>query len=75
MEQDSKVAENIAELTACEKAESIVLSQNAADGAISRLCRVVWSGRRVGVSEITVTNQDGKLIAKATGTTIPVNRS
>ena len=35
-------------------------------------CRVVTSGRRVGVSEITVTNQDGKLIAKATGTTIPV---
>ncbi len=35
-------------------------------------CRVVKSGRRVGISEITVTNQDGKLIAKATGTTIPV---
>jgi len=35
-------------------------------------CRVVKSGRRVGVSEMTVTNQDGKLIAKATGTTIPV---
>ncbi len=35
-------------------------------------CRVVRSGRRVGISEMTVTNQDGKLIAKATGTTIPV---
>ena len=35
-------------------------------------CRVVTSKRRVGVSEMTVTNQDGKLIAKATGTTIPV---
>ncbi|MBN1862195.1 MAG: PaaI family thioesterase [Dehalococcoidales bacterium] len=35
-------------------------------------CRVVRSGRRVGISEIVVTNQDGKLIAKATGTTIPV---
>ena len=35
-------------------------------------CRVVRSGRRVGVSEMVVTNQDGKLIAKATGTTIPV---
>jgi acyl-CoA thioesterase len=33
-------------------------------------CRVVKSGRRIGVSEITVTNQDGKLIAKATGTTV-----
>ena len=36
-------------------------------------CRVVRSGRRVGVSEIKVTNQDGKLIAKATGTTIPIH--
>ncbi len=35
-------------------------------------CRVVRSGRRVGVSEIRVLNQDGKLIAQATGTTIPV---
>ena len=35
-------------------------------------CRVVKSSKRVGVSEITVTNQDGRLIAKATGTTIPV---
>ena len=35
-------------------------------------CRMVKSGRRIGVSEITVTNQDGKLIAKATGTTVVV---
>jgi acyl-CoA thioesterase len=35
-------------------------------------CRVVKSGRRVGISEMTVTNQEGKLIARATGTTIPV---
>jgi len=35
-------------------------------------CRVLRSGRRVGISEIVVTNQDGKPIAKATGTTIPV---
>ena len=34
-------------------------------------CRVVKSGRKVGVSEMSVTNQDGKLLAKATGTTIP----
>jgi len=33
--------------------------------------KVLRSGRRVGISEMTVTNQDGKLIAKATGTTIP----
>ena len=42
---------------------------------ITAECRVVKSGRRVGISEIVVTNQDGKLIAKATGTTIPVSRS
>ena len=35
-------------------------------------CWVVKSGRRVGISEMLVTNQEGKLIAKATGTTIPV---
>jgi acyl-CoA thioesterase len=35
-------------------------------------CRVVKSGRRAGISEITVINQTGKLIAKATGVTIPV---
>ena len=35
-------------------------------------CRVLKSGRRAGISEIVVTNQAGKLIAKATGTTIPV---
>lgn len=42
------------------------------DDELTAECRVVKSGRRVGVSEITVTNQAGKLIAKATGTTIPV---
>lgn len=36
-------------------------------------CHVVKSGRRVGISEIAVTNQDGKPIARATGTTIPVS--
>ncbi len=36
--------------------------------------RVIKSGRRVGISEMTVTDQTGKLIAKATGTTIPVSR-
>jgi acyl-CoA thioesterase len=32
-------------------------------------CRPLKSGRRVGFAEMTVTNQDGKLIAKAMGTT------
>ncbi len=36
-------------------------------------CWVVRSGKRMGISEMTVTNQEGKLIAKATGTTIPVS--
>ena len=35
-------------------------------------CWVTKSGKRVCISEMTVTNQDGKLIAKASGTTIPV---
>ena len=38
-------------------------------------CRVIKSGRRVSISEMTVTNQDGKLIARATGETIPVGSS
>lgn len=33
-------------------------------------CRVIKNGRRIGVSEMTVKNQAGKLIAKATGTTV-----
>jgi acyl-CoA thioesterase len=37
-------------------------------------CWLLKSGKRVGVSEMVVTNQDDKLIAKATGTTIPVIR-
>jgi len=38
-------------------------------------CWVVKNGRRVGISEMKVTNQEGKIIAKATGTTIPVAKS
>jgi acyl-CoA thioesterase len=33
-------------------------------------CRPLKSGRRVGFAEMTVTDQSGKLIAKATGTTV-----
>jgi acyl-CoA thioesterase len=32
-------------------------------------CRPLKSGRRVGFAEMTVTDQNGKLIAKASGTT------
>ncbi len=35
-------------------------------------CRVLKSGKRVCISEMTVTNSKGTLIAKATGTTIPL---
>ena len=38
-------------------------------------CRVLRNGRRAAVSEMTVSGKDGKLIAKATGTTIPVGNS
>lgn len=47
----------------------------AVNDELTAECRVVRSGRRVGVSEMTVTNQEGKLIAKATGTTIPVKQN
>jgi len=43
------------------------------DDELTAECRVVRSGRRVGISEVVVTNQDDKLIAKATGTTVPVD--
>jgi acyl-CoA thioesterase len=47
----------------------------AAAGAQDELtaeCRVVKSGKRVCISEIKVTNREGKLVATATGTTIPL---
>ncbi len=47
-----------------------LISGAAAGDELTAECRVVKSGRRIGVSEMTVTNQDGKLIAKATGTTV-----
>jgi len=34
--------------------------------------KIIKSGRRVSLAEVNVINQDGKLIAKATGTTIAV---
>jgi len=48
------------------------IAGTAVNDELTAECRVLRSGRRVGISEIVVTNQDGKLIAKATGTTIPV---
>jgi len=43
-----------------------------ANDELTAECRVLRSGRRAGLSEMTVTNQSGKLIAKATGVTVPV---
>jgi len=43
------------------------------DDELTAECRVVRSGRRVGISQMTVKNQEDKLIATATGTTIPIN--
>jgi len=37
-------------------------------------CKVIKSGKRAGFSEITITNQDGRLVAKSTGVTILVSR-
>ena len=35
-------------------------------------CSVVRTGKRVDIAEMTVVNQEGKLIAQATGTAIPI---
>jgi acyl-CoA thioesterase len=48
-----------------------LLSAVAAGDELIAEGKVLRNGRRVGISEMTVTNQTGKLIAKATGTTIP----
>ncbi len=45
------------------------------DDELTAECWVVRSGKRVCISEMMVANQEGKLIAKATGTTIPTVRS
>ena len=47
------------------------IASAAVDDELTAECKVVKSGRRVCISEMTVTNQEGKLVARATGTTIP----
>ncbi len=50
---------------------NIHLIAAAADGdELTAECRVVKGGRRISVSEMNVINQDGRLVARATGTTI-----
>ena len=46
-----------------------LISAATKDDELTAECRVVKSGRRISVSEMTVTNQDNRLIAKASGTT------
>jgi acyl-CoA thioesterase len=36
-------------------------------------CMVIKKGKRIDISEMKVTDHNGRLIAKATGTTVPVN--
>jgi acyl-CoA thioesterase len=47
-----------------------LISGAAVGDELTAECRVLKNGRRIGVSEMTVTDQSGKLIAKATGTTV-----
>lgn len=47
-----------------------LISAVAAEDELTAECRVVKSGRRVSVSEMTVTNQNDRLVARATGTTL-----
>lgn len=49
------------------------IASAAADDELTAECRVIRAGKRVCISEMTVTNQDGKLIARASGTTIPLS--
>jgi acyl-CoA thioesterase len=49
-----------------------LLAPAAAGDELTGEGKVLRNGKRVGITEMTVTNQSGKLIAKATGTTIPV---
>ena len=46
----------------------------SADDILTAECNVVKSGRRVCISEMRVTNQEGRIIALGTGTTIPLQQ-
>jgi len=37
-------------------------------------CRMIKNGKRMGISDIVVKNQNGDVVAKASGTTIPVGK-
>jgi acyl-CoA thioesterase len=50
-----------------------LLAPTAAEDELFGEAKVIRSGRKVGITEMTITNQKNKLIAKATGTTIPIS--
>ena len=47
-----------------------LISAAAAGDVLTAECRVIKAGKRISVSEMKVSNQDDRLIATATGTTI-----
>lgn len=49
------------------------VSAAAPDDELTAEGRVLRKGRRVDVCEISITNREGKLLAKATGTAIPMS--
>ncbi|MFC1934705.1 PaaI family thioesterase [Chloroflexota bacterium] len=46
------------------------LASVGADDELTAECQIVKGGRRLGIYEMTATNQAGELIAKSTGTSI-----
>jgi acyl-CoA thioesterase len=48
------------------------IASAAAGDRLTAECHVMKSGKRVCISEIKVTNQEGRTIAMCTGTTIPL---
>ena len=47
-----------------------LIAAAAASDVLTAECSVVKAGKRISVSEMKVTNQEGRLVATATGTTI-----
>jgi acyl-CoA thioesterase len=50
------------------------ISRVEANDELNAECHMTKNGKRMGLSEIAVTNQRGDIVAKATGITIPVGK-
>jgi acyl-CoA thioesterase len=50
------------------------LSSARAGDNLTAECRVIRHGRRVTFAEVSITNQDGKLVARSSGSTIAVEK-